>query len=334
VELHVAVGVVHDERGHILIAKRPRHVHQGDLWEFPGGKLEAGETAEQALHRELQEELNIEVAETTPLIQIRHAYPDRRVLLDVWRVERFAGTVSGLQGQPIQWVEPDDLPAYEFPVANRPIVTAVRLPDQYAILEDDHGNLDKLIDRLHHLLNSGVTLIQLRAKQLDLHQYGLLAEYAIQCCRTKNVTLLLNAEPAWVSQIERVGIHLTSQRLMQLRQRPLESCRWVAASCHNLEELRQAERIGVDFAVLAPVLPTASHPQTVSMGWKTFTRWVEQVNIPTFALGGLDPAKVGLAKRHGAQGVAGIRGFFAGMHDHDACMGVDDCGAFLVGSAT
>ncbi|MGX2039151.1 Nudix family hydrolase [Methylocaldum sp. MU1018] len=308
-ELHVAAAVIRDGGGRILIARRLAHVHQGGLWEFPGGKLESGETATEALHREIREELDLEVIEASPLIRIRHAYPERRVLLDVWRVDRFEGTPTGMQGQAICWVSPDELPRFAFPAANRAIVTAARLPDRYAILDDESGDEGVLRERLHDLVSRGLGLIQLRARRLDTHRYEALAHYAAEYCALRGVTLLLNAAPERVARTSAAGVHLTAQRLMALSERPLEKARWVAASCHNLRELEQAERIGADLAVLAPVLPTATHPHAVPLGWKVFAEWVDRVNIPVFALGGLSPSDMTMAKFHGAQGVAGIRGF-------------------------
>lgn len=126
--LHVAAGVIVGPEGQILIAERAKHRHQGGLWEFPGGKVEPGETVQQALARELWEELNIHVGHARPLIQIRHRYPDKSVLLDVWRVESFTGEPHGREGQPLAWVCPEALVQYAFPAANVPIVTAARLP--------------------------------------------------------------------------------------------------------------------------------------------------------------------------------------------------------------
>jgi 8-oxo-dGTP diphosphatase len=307
--LEVAAGVIRDRLGRVLIAKRAAHLHQGDLWEFPGGKLEPGETAEQALRRELREELDIEVEEATPLIGIRHRYPDRRVRLAVWRVERFGGTPRGAQGQPIRWVAQDDLPRYEFPAANRPIATAARLPDHYAILDDDRGDLAALKARLDGLAARGTGMIQLRAKKLDRHGYGALAEYAVPLCRRHGIRLLLNADPPQARALGASGVHLGSARLMALKQRPLEPPFWVAASCHDAGELCQAERIGADFAVLSPVLPTATHPGARPLGWEAFAALADAAAIPVYALGGLGPADTAEAKRRGGQGVAGIRGF-------------------------
>ena len=124
--LHVAVGaVVHDSD--VLISKRLQHLHQGGLWEFPGGKVEPGESVYQALCRELYEELGILVEAAEPLIEVEHDYPDRRVLLDVWRVTGFAGQPEGRQGQDFRWVPLCELHDYQFPAANAPILGALRV---------------------------------------------------------------------------------------------------------------------------------------------------------------------------------------------------------------
>ena len=123
--LHVAVGVIRDHAGNILISKRHRNSHQGGLWEFPGGKVEPGESVQSALRRELHEELGITVESTEALIRIEHDYSDKQVLLDVWWVTGFSGLEQGLEGQPLRWVSPQQLADFEFPAANVPIVTAV-----------------------------------------------------------------------------------------------------------------------------------------------------------------------------------------------------------------
>ena len=132
--LHVAVGVIRDERGHVLISRRHQSAHQGGLWEFPGGKLENGESVECALARELKEELDISIDDIHPLIKIKHQYSDLTVLLDVWTVVRFTGEAKGNEGQTVRWVSADKLQDYDFPEANKPIITAAKLPSEYAIL--------------------------------------------------------------------------------------------------------------------------------------------------------------------------------------------------------
>ncbi len=124
--VHVAVGVILDDQGRVLLARRPVQVHQGGLWEFPGGKVDAGESVAEALARELTEELAIQVEATQPLLEIRHDYPDKSVLLDVWLVTAFEGDPRGNEGQPIEWAEVKQLADYEFPAANQAIVSALQ----------------------------------------------------------------------------------------------------------------------------------------------------------------------------------------------------------------
>ena len=123
--VHVAVGVVYDAAGRVLISQRHPDSHQGGLWEFPGGKLETGEDVVAALGRELLEELGIRIGTVEALLEIHHDYDDKQVLLDVWRVVDFTGLAEGREGQPLQWVPVEELPDFEFPAANGPIVDAV-----------------------------------------------------------------------------------------------------------------------------------------------------------------------------------------------------------------
>ncbi len=124
-EVHVAVGVVLDQERRVLITRRASDSHQGGLWEFPGGKVEAGESLAAALARELLEELGIEIGRTSPLLEVRHDYGDKRVLLDVHVVWEFQGQALGLESQPLAWVEATALESYPFPAANVPIIRAV-----------------------------------------------------------------------------------------------------------------------------------------------------------------------------------------------------------------
>jgi 8-oxo-dGTP diphosphatase len=123
--VHVAVGVISDGGTGILVARRAQAAHQGGLWEFPGGKVEAGETVQAALHRELLEELAIEVRRCEPLLSIEHDYADKSVLLDVWWIDAFDGEPHGREGQPLRWVDVTELGGLEFPAANVPIIAAI-----------------------------------------------------------------------------------------------------------------------------------------------------------------------------------------------------------------
>lgn len=304
--LQVAVGVVKNSAGQILISLRGSNLHQGGLWEFPGGKVESGETAYAALVRELNEELGITVQSAQPLIDIKHNYPDLAVQLLVYKVDRFCGEVTSCEGQPFLWVNPDDLGNYDFPEANRPIVSAARLPDCYAILDDAQPDL--LLPNLKTMLNNGIRLVQARLKTLSAQHIMSFIDQAYPLCKSYNAALLLNSSCAIGDYGEVDGVHLTAQQLMSVQQRPANKG-WLAASCHNVEELHHAQQIGVDFVVLAPVLPTSTHPGAKPLGWPQFAELVSQVNIPVYALGGLSRDDVIRAQKYGAQGIAGIRAF-------------------------
>lgn len=304
--IHVAVAVILDQRGHILIALRPEHLHQGGLWEFPGGKLEAGEDVRKALARELEEELDIRVTRAHPLIRIPYHYPEQHVLLDVWQVDGFSGIAHGREGQNIAWVPAETLNQYHFPSANLPIVTAARLPPLYLITPEpgEPVHWPEFLGRLDNCLAGGVRMIQLRAKQLADKEYRQLASQVVERCKQYGASLLLNAPPEWVSQVGAHGVHLSGERLGTFSQRPLSEDLWVAASCHNLAELEQAARLKVDFSVVSPVAATSSHPGAAILGWEGLRQLTEFSPFPVYALGGMSPLDMRFAWEHGAQGIA------------------------------
>lgn len=157
------------------------------------------------------------------------------------------------------------------------------------------------------IIDNGVKLLQFRAKALAASDKQNVLEQVLQQCRQHAVEVLVNADlDLDISQAQ--GLHLSSRALLRLDRRPA-GMRWVAASCHNAAELQHALAIGADFAVLAPVMPTASHPDTPPLGWQRFSELLESANLPVFALGGLGRQDLALAQTAGAQGIAGISAF-------------------------
>ena len=310
VRVHVAAAAIFDDQGRVLISQRPAHVHQGGLWEFPGGKLEAGETAVNALCREIYEELGITVQAARPLIRIKHDYPDKAVLLDVWRVDDFAGKPAGCEGQAIEWVVVDNLRDYLFPVANIPIIMAASLPDRYLITPEAGLDHCHFLDALERVLARGISLVQLRARQLSTADYRTLVPAVLHRCRQANARLLLNAEPALAAATGVDGVHLSSARLMALSVRPLGTEYLVGASCHTQEEVRHAGVLGLDFIVVSPVQQTTSHPGAQLLGFGGLQHLTEQAILPVYALGGMRPSDMDTAFLHGAQGIAAISGLW------------------------
>jgi 8-oxo-dGTP diphosphatase len=309
--VQVAAAAIFDDEGRVLISQRADDAHQGGLWEFPGGKLEAGESVSEALARELHEELGIELQRARPLIRVRYDYPDKSVLLDVWRVDAFSGEAHGREGQAFKWVWPSELSNYDFPAANLPIIMAVNLPDRYLVTPDPGDDLAAFLAQLESRLREGIRLVQLRAKSLSDEVYADLARQCVTLCQKYNANLMLNADPAVVVEVGAQGVHLDSGRLKSLQQRPFAkdgpNAKWVSASCHSLQQLEQAAKLGADFVMLSPVAATASHPDTVPLGWSQFQALTDWASFPVYALGGMTTGDLDQAFAHGAQGVAAIR---------------------------
>jgi 8-oxo-dGTP diphosphatase len=318
--VHVAAGALIDGAGRVLITKRADRLHQGGLWEFPGGKLEPGETPEQALARELAEELGVQVVSARPLIRVQHDYGDRHVLLDVYRVVAFRGEPRGLEGQPLDWVLPQEMDPARFPAADRPVIDALRLPALYLITGPDATDRPAFLGRLERALDTGVGIVQLRAHGLPDAAFARLADAAYGICRPRGVRLVLNRAPeALPAALRCDGLHLPAALLGRLLRRPLDRERLVGASCHTAEELELAARLDMDYALLSPVRPTRSHPDATPLGWSRFAELAALARIPVYALGGLGPGDVERAIALGGQGVAAIETLWdAGARAPDA----------------
>jgi 8-oxo-dGTP diphosphatase len=304
--INVAAAAIFDSESRVLVTKRADHLHQGGLWEFPGGKCEPGESMRQALARELKEELGIMPLECEPLIRIKHDYGDRHLVLEFFRVTRYEGEARGLEGQPLKWLLPSEMAPNHFPAADRPVITALRLPNRYLITGEENHQPEVFLQRLETALGRGVGIVQLRLHGMSDLRYRELLSMCFPRCRNAGVKLIINRPDQVVNWWgEADGIHLTSRQLMMLEGRPSGSG-LVGASCHTLGELQRAAQMAMDYALLSPVAPTHSHPETPALGWVRFAQWVEQINIPIYALGGMQPGDLKQAKLAGAQGIAGI----------------------------
>ena len=311
--VHVAVGVIVGRHGAsaeehcaILIAKRPDKTHQGGLWEFPGGKVEDGETLFDALKRELQEELAIEVIATEPLIKIRHDYGDKVVLLDVHKVTDFSGQPQGNEGQPIKWVAPSSLHEYEFPAANRPIITAINLP-QRLLITGKFTEASDFLARIESALEKGIRMVQLRLQTSGA--IPMLVGSVAEICNRYSAILIINTSPQVFVELPvsvAVGLHLNSTQLLSCNSRPVSGSILLGASCHTESEIKHAEKIGVNYICLSPVQATNSHPDQEGMGWDRFRSLVDSATIPVYALGGMAESDLGVALENGAQGIAAI----------------------------
>jgi 8-oxo-dGTP diphosphatase len=308
--IEVAAGVIRDHRGRILLARRTEGRDLAGLWEFPGGKHEPDESAEAALKRELHEELGIDIEIGAALIRVPQAYPHKRLSLDVYEVRSWRGTVRGLEGQALAWVPPHKLTDYPMPPADVPVVAALTQPDRYLVTPEPGADDAAWLATLERALARGVRRVQLRAPGCDPARWRALTARAATLCRAAGAEVLVNADIE-LAQTLGIGLHLRAPQLDDFNVRPLPHGVSVAASCHTLDDLRAAQALRCDFAVLGPVKPTASHPDAVLLGWEGFAALREAVSLPLYAIGGLVPEDIPEARRHGAQGIAAIRGLWS-----------------------
>lgn len=305
--VHVSAAVMEDGQGRVLLTRRSDDGDLAGAWEFPGGKREPGETAQQALCRELHEELGIRVrvGACSPLIRIAHAYPHKRIVLDVYRVSAWQGKPRGKEGQALAWTPAYKLGDYPMPAADLPVIAALLEPAHYLVTPAHAGSLRGFADALRIALERGAQRIQLRMPGLDRDDLREYAHLARDLCEDFGASLLVNADIALAREMG-VGVHLRAAQLAATVARPLPAQSLVAASCHNAQELALAQALGVDFVVLGPVLETASHPGQTPLGWAAFAALREHVSLPIYAIGGMAADDVAVARQHGAQGVAGI----------------------------
>lgn len=307
--IEVVAGVIRDRRGRILLARRTEGRDLAGLWEFPGGKREASETPEAALKRELREELGIEIEIGAPLIRVPQAYPHKRLRLDVHEVRAWHGAVRGLEGQALAWVPPHKLPGYAMPPADIPVVAALSQPDRYLITPEPGDGDARWLATLERALSGGIRRVQLRAPMCEPAHWQRLATQAVALCRQAGAQALVNADVELAAMLG-VGVHLRAAQLKEVADRPLPQGQWVGASCHTADELRAAQAIGCDFAIVGAIQATATHPDAEPLGWKGFTSLREAVSLPIYAIGGLGEDDIPAARRHGAQGIAAIRGLW------------------------
>lgn len=307
--VHVVAGVITDARGRILLARRTEGRDLAGLWEFPGGKVDPGETPEQALVRELREELGIESTAGAPIIAVPQQYPDKRLCLDVRHVATWSGQVKGLDGQALVWVPPEKLIRYAMPPADRPVVAALRDPESYLITPEPGDDEAVWLASLQAALRRGVRRVQLRMRTLAHERRQALVARAVATCREHAVDVLVNGDVELARRLG-IGAHLRSEQLSQWTARPLPADLPVIASCHTLEDLQAAERLGCDAAVLGPVAATESHPGQPGIGWDAFVALRERVSLPIYALGGMRVDDLTRARASGAQGIAAIRGLW------------------------
>lgn len=306
-ELHVAVGVIQHSDGRVLMAERPGDKAMAGYWEFPGGKIEPGESTHDALARELSEELSIEIIHATPWITRTFSYPHANTRLELFLVHEWRGEPHGCEHQQLSWQDPHDVTVNPLLPANHDIMNALRLPAVYAITQAGKLGLDVFMQRLQVALDNGIRLVQIREKEMDPAGLEAFARKVVERCHAHGARVMINGDIQLARNTGADGVHLQTARFLGLQTAPVTDMLW-AASCHNREELLQAARLGADFAVLSPVLPTRSHPGAPVLGWEGFRMAVRDLPMPVYALGGMQAGLLDTAREYNAHGIAMLSG--------------------------
>lgn len=299
--IEVAAAVLLRADGAFLLARRPAGKVYAGYWEFPGGKVEPGEDVRAALRRELREELGIEVVRATPWITRVFTYPHGTVRLSFFRVPAWEGEPTALEHEAIAWQRLDTPLAEPMLPANAPVISALRLPEVYAVTDAGRHGIDRMLALAEARMARGLRMLQVREPALDAASRDRLARELIALgrrygCRILTKQLFPGAD----------GVHVTAAQLMSLQERPAAAL--VGASCHTRPELERAMALGLDFAVAGPVCATASHPGAQLLGWEGFERLVAGTTIPVYAIGGLHLSDLERAREAGAHGLAMLTG--------------------------
>ncbi len=303
--VHVACGVLQKPGGEVLLAQRPDGKIAAGYWEFPGGKIEPGETGREALARELFEELGIQVRAARPLIRLRHAYGDRIVVLDTYLVTGFAPDPQPRENQALAWVALAQVQAYHCLPTVAPILAPLRLPTDYVFTPPQIAPAD---------LRAGLAglprraLLRLRLPALAAAPYATLARRLLADA-TPDLRLLLDRDPSLSRELG-CGFHASAAVWRTLTERPVPVPLLFIGSAHCRDDISRLAALGADAAVLGNVLATASHPGRGALGWSGFADAASEAGIPVYAIGGVGPGDHVCVWDAGGQGCAGITAYW------------------------
>ncbi len=302
----VAVAVFIKADGSFLLSSRPIGKPYPGYWEFPGGKVEPGESVLQALQRELMEELNVAITRATPWFTFMMHYTHAIVRLHCWRVHEWHGEMRGMEAQQFMWQQLGAITVTPVLPGCVPIFNALALPPVYAITNASEIGIEPYLKRLEHGLQHGLKMIQVREKNIPRDALTKFAIQVLARARLYGAKVLINSDIEMASEVGADGVHLTALQLSECSSRPAFAL--VAASTHCRAEIDRAAELKFDFVVLGAVKPTRTHPDQLPLGWTNFSAVVNATPLPVYALGGLSIADMDEAITHGAHGVAMQRG--------------------------
>ena len=298
--VHVAIAMLF-HRGKVLVGWRNADQHQGNKYEFPGGKVEDGENPEQACRREVLEEVGIDISNWHVFDFIRHEYEDIEVNLHLFHAQVSDLALVNIQ-QPWTWYRREQLLDLNFPKANQAIIQRLYWAHQIKISDNLSAlSIEKSLDD-----NAQFFYFRTTADQVAVTQISQLAANALS-------RLIVNIE-LWQQLPEHLqkniaAVHYKQHQLMDLHIGQLPIGLRCIAACHDLVSLQRAQSLGFDAVMLSPVFATQTHPEANALGWEKFAEYAKTCDLPVFALGGLSQADLAIAQQHYAYGIAGIRNF-------------------------
>jgi 8-oxo-dGTP diphosphatase len=321
----VAVAVFLKPNGAFLLSSRPVGKPYAGYWEFPGGKIEPGESVRDALTRELIEELNVVIDDSSPWFSFVMHYEHASVRLHTWRVTRWhdadARGMHGREGQAFAWqASVPTLTVSPTLPGCVPIFRALSLPTRMLVTNASELGVETYLQHLRafssiNARNSASSnefvhpfIVQVREKTMSAEPLRAFAHEVIAIAHEANALVLINTDTDLAASLGADGVHLSAAALAACKQRP--AFEWVGASTHARADITRAVELGCDFAVLGSVNATPSHPNQAPLGWAQFTALAREAPIPVFAIGGMLPTTLGGAQQSGAHGIAMQRGAF------------------------
>lgn len=303
--VEVAVGVLLRPDGSFLLASRPEGKPYAGYWEFPGGKLEAGETVAQALARELHEELGITIHDALPWVTIEHVYPHAHVRLHFTRVTQWSGELVAREGQQFEWFDLRDRKPEPLLEATKPCLRWLALPWTMGVSQAAALGVPVFLERLDRALAHGLRALQLREPQLSAEAFAPLYREVRARTEAAGARLIINSAHGQRFWEDAGAVHLREQDFAAMSARP--AVELVGVSAHARATLDRAATLGLDYAIAGPVAATPTHPGAQPLGWDGFAALTAAPGIPVYAIGGMTSAMLGEAMAHGAHGIAMLR---------------------------
>jgi len=305
VYVKVSVAILINDNHQVLLGQRPPQKSWEGWWEFPGGKIEKGETSSDALYREVYEEIGVKITQFKKWVTRKYSYDGNDITLHFFKVQKWEGEVTSKENQKLVWAYLKNPNVSPILPANLFVQKAFDLPKYYAITNLSETSKKVFFNQLQNKISNGLKMIQVREKNISFDKFKIFSNEVIKICKPKGVKVIINSDVNLAYEINADGVHLTSKDLISIKKIPKNLI--VSASCHTQEEIDIAEKLNINFLVLSAIKKTLSHPDIKPIGWDEFENIANRVNTPIYALGGLGVNDYSIALENGAIGIASQR---------------------------